>query len=204
MGEAGMILVFVLLAFFFGFSQKALSEPPEASSTVNSSKNLGPEQTLAKSEIERLLRELGSSTPPDPKTLSVGAMCYDTAMGTTAAFFICTKCGEKTHLESFKIFQIERAGSILAGISSLSAKLDTSGFCQRCSPEGDPKKNPELRLVIQYPDSKNAMVSPVTLEEIEILSQFLSGSDRYKDETGHEVAMKTYLPRLEKILGATE
>ncbi len=199
MGEGILLVIVVVLALVFGVSSRGETQPASPLSPPSTVLPISQGQPLTRQTMEEALRQLGESVPPDPKSLSVGAMCYDMEMSQESGSFLCPKCNTKTFVEAWIASQIAEAEAMVASMTSLQGKLDCSGFCAKCNPPA-PGNEPRFILHITYPDDRSEVVSPVTTQELKILQQFLRGSDRFTGETGQESAMKDYLPRIEEIL----
>jgi len=158
-------------------------------------------------EIQARLKQLESSDPP--KDLQQGAMCYKTAGPPATADYVCPKCGEKTEyalnrgegrgLTSQVAWDLPTCRRLVKELPVAWVELDESQYCRKCSPD---VTKPQLVLIVRMPElkepQKTAGVGPADLQ---LLKEFLSGSDRHDEGASGESPMKNHLARVEQLLG---
>jgi hypothetical protein len=88
---------------------------------------------------------------------------------------------------------------IAEDIKDFGVELDESQFCRKCSPE---VKEPKLFLVVRYDgEAEPHRYEGVTLDDIQLVSEFLTGKDKHTGGQDAESPLKNYIERLEKLLG---
>ncbi len=173
-----------------------------------------PETPATRAELAARLERLAASPPPTE--LAPGAMCYDTAVAPLRTEYVCPTCGEKTlyaqsdaeggagrrvGAETLGVLRdgIEHYRREVERLASLSAALDESQLCKKCSPD---VRDPEVVLVIAPPGAtaphRTAGVSP---EDLRLLREFAAGADRHDLGPDGERPLKDYLPRIRELLG---
>ena len=161
---------------------------------------------MKRAEIEQKLQRLAASQPPTE--FSEGAMCYSVAMPPTTADYVCPGCGEKTHytvpegtfggIPRLIEWELPRCRRIAGGIEQFGVELDESQFCRRCSPDVEA---PELALLVRYGGEPEVhRYEGVTREDLQLVSEFLSGKDKHVGRQGGEMPLKNYIERLEELL----
>ena len=121
--------------------------------------------------------------------------------------YVCPDCGGKTvygydYSSSFYALQdIASARQIFAGLDSVSElemSLDESSFCSEC--RSDSTGDPALVLRIVWDDG-STHEAPVSLEDLRMLTGFLSGGLEYSTSNDGTVPLKTGLDHLRELLG---
>jgi hypothetical protein len=208
MGYIAIAVVVFLLAMFLGFSSaRAQSNTGTAKSAPSA---VAETKSFKREDIQRRLLDLSKNTAPTE--LAPGAMCYKPAMPPKSADYTCLKCGEKTLYNLVTAEdrnQTSRAIGIVEVdipncrrtiklIKGIDVSLDESQFCKKCCPD---VKSPKLALTINYDDGKKHRVEDVTNDDLVLISEFLSGSDKHKDSGDFETPLKDHIKRLSELLG---
>ena len=200
-------ILIIIIVVIFGFTASivvpktinALGKKPVIENDGTSSQ----QKRLTREDIQSKLKKLSHSLKPI--ALAPGAMCYEIAAPPDRAEYVCPKDCDKT------IFTTEMTGFILWELPQmresvkelqklgLEAKLDESEFCKKCSP--NQKENPQLKLVIAYPDGKVNILRGVYGGDMRLIQEFLSGAKKHSTSHGSEEPLKEYIPRLEQLLG---
>ncbi len=161
-----------------------------------------PMKRLSSEEIRSKLKILSMKSVPNDIEIR-GAMCYDMAMPPERVEYVCSKDGSKTiyttEMVEFIEYQLPAIRSLAESMPSISVVIDETEFCKKCSPT---VKDPQLIMTVLYSD-RSHRVKGITVRDITIMHDFLSGKDRYKDEFDAETALKDCIPRLEQLLGIT-
>lgn len=173
--------------------------------------------TQSRAELEKRLTTLASRQPPS--RLAVAAMCYEMAAPPIRLEYVCPACGARTlyaaqeHDEKADaaarrvpwetltdlIGEIRELRATAAAIKGLDVRLDESQFCSRCSPDSG---EPRLVLVLRYAgEAEPRRVPGVTPSDLQLLSEFMSGSLKHAAGMGEEQPLRDYLPRLRELLG---
>ncbi len=149
--------------------------------------------------IEAKLDSLSKTPKVEPTR---GAMCYEPMMrNNESKDFICSKCKKATKYDIETYEEIVQAKRILEGIKNLKVVIDDSGFCKSCSP----KPSLRFKVSIYYPDKKDPIVSELSIQDVNIIKQFLDGSKVYTGERDSKTDMKDMLPLLKRVfLGVKE
>ncbi len=163
---------------------------------------------VSKKDIEQMLISLSKS---DPKNLApVGAMCYKVAATPDRIEYICPVCGEKTLYTSDikNIYQrnftkiiyedLQQMRQIVSKMPKIDCVLDESQLCKKCSPDVE---NPDLCLIIKIKDEKLHKTCNISLIDIELLYEFLSGQEIHRTKYDKEEPLKNYQNRIEELLG---
>jgi hypothetical protein len=166
--------------------------------------SISPEDTIKGPYTKKGIHDrlVTLSKNPIPKNLRMGAMCYDISGPPDRTEYICPKCNEKTiyasDLAEFVYIDIQACRSYMKYFKGINAKLDESQFCKKCSPD---VKKPELCFEILYDDEKKLHIScGITNIDMQLVSEFLSGSKIHSTFNGSEEPLKDYVNRLEKLL----
>lgn len=207
-----VILMTSVLFMAAGCRKQKLQEPnfPLSSAIVSKSSTF-----LSREKIQSQLQKIALS--PRPETKKISAMCYEIAAPPSVAEYVCPKCGEKTlyvremanssdkgniadqdTISALK-WELDGCRRQIQKISKLSVELDESQFCKKCSPD---VKNPQLVLVVHYPEEQKIhRYMGVTTSDFELLIHFLNGEKKYKLMMDDETAIKDHLQQLKKLLG---
>jgi len=180
-------------------------------------KGVSPEITLTeaknvkRADIQQRLQKLADSKPPAVN--KTGAMCYSTAAPPQKVQYICPKCGEKTlytlakeneegsdwRLNNFIEYELDFCRREAKAIKGISLSLDESQFCKKCTPD---LKSPKLAVVVNYEGEKKPhRVEGITRSDLQLIAEFLSGSDVHTDEYDCETPLKKHVKRLSELLG---
>ena len=154
--------------------------------------------SLTRTELVERLKKLAESKPP--RNLAPGACCYY-----PAGPHICLKCGNWGYYGQIDIDEIvarykepvERLREI-----GLDVTLIVPELCPQC---GQPLERKKYRLKINYPDLQESV--PVELEseyDIELMTLFLQGKDRYDAGQSGEASLKGEIERLRELFGVAE
>lgn len=189
---------FVALGFRVTVSKSNIKSMDE-----NDNKSISPEDSIkgpftTKNIHDRLV---SLSKKPAPKELKMGAMCYEMAAPPQRVEYVCPKCGAKTLYASNYVNTIQNISSCRSQVESfkgLNAKLDESEFCKKCSPK---IKDPQLCLEIKYTDDEKVhRTCDVTETDMQLIAEFLSGSNVHKTFYDAHEPLKDYMERLETLL----
>ncbi|MBI5218381.1 MAG: hypothetical protein HY958_05575 [Bacteroidia bacterium] len=158
-------------------------------------------KNFSKNDIAKRLEALSKSEAP--KDLNMGAMCYRAARSVDRAEYVCPKCGSKTIYKDDKSRFVEKELSkcrgLVSAIKEIEIKLDESQFCKKCSPK---ITDPELCIQIKLSNETTAHIScRIDAEDILLIKEFTSGSDRHKGAQDYETPLKDHLFRLEELFG---
>lgn len=210
-----LFVVAGIIAFLFmSFNLSAGHGGSHISSDNNGDVNKTPPASSAevkkmtRAEILNKLTDLKNSNTP--AKLSPGAMCYMVAAPPERAEYVCPNCGEKTiypkdkentDITSFIAFHLPACRRYISDIrkNGIDAELDESSFCSKCS-KGE--STPELALVVKYPDlEKTQRTSPVSSDDLLILSEFAQNKKTHDGGAGGEKPLKIYIDKIQKLLG---
>jgi hypothetical protein len=172
----------------------------------------GPSRWLTREQIAERLEILSKSPPPE--RLGAGAMCYVMEPNGSVYEYVCPVCGNRTvsatgGLRTDRAYVLEKddvtifrwlVEKIRSFEPSLDISIDESSYCRLCHPE---VISPRLDLVIRYPGGGNVRrVEGVTLSDLGIVKDFLSGLRVHKSVQGDEIPLCAYIDRLREMLGA--
>jgi len=163
--------------------------------------------SLSRKEITERLKKLAKSPPP--KDLKMGAMCYDMAGPPDRVDYVCPRCGEKTLYTNndknrivstfFLEYELSECRRLARDIKGITVELDEHEFCRKCSPG---VKEPAMILKVRYSGRTDAAVTRgITRNDLKLINEFLSGSDRHTGEQGRETPLNQYMKRLQQLLG---
>lgn len=197
------IYIITIAILFFGsvFGFKAIHKKTATPDPVKAPKDTS-KKYLTRAEIQKKLKTLKNS--PVPQNLEMrGAMCYDMAAPPRRAEYVCPSCGKKTVYTDAMAQQVEwelpNCRLKIKKLKGLNASLDESQYCHKCSGE---KKDPVLCLNILYEDAKEPhKYCGISGEDIDLLTEFVSDSNKHHDFYDAETPLKDYLERLEAMLG---
>ncbi len=204
------IIAFLFMSFNLSAESAGKESSPDKTSDVNKTPAVTNSEMkkMTRAEILEKLKALKNSEPP--KKLALGALCYETAVPPNRAEYVCPKCGEKTiypnDKENIGYFITFELASCRRNVSELKkaridAELDESSFCSKCSKD---KSNPELALIVKYPDQqKEVRTSPVFAGDLIILTEFAQNKKTHTGVGGGEAPLKNHLDRIEKLLGVS-
>lgn len=203
---AAVLILCVFLFFSFGRTTYARSGGRQIVITV-AQQSPQAARKLTREEITKQLQKLKVSPPP--KKLSPGAMCYEVSERPDRTEYICPLCGERTLYSTdrqggysqdvLKAVDIPTCRGIVKSMTQLDLRLDEREFCRKCRPG---VANPSLTLIIKYPGEQcPRLIKGITVTDLEILSEFLSGKDRHEGTQGIETPLSDYIPRLQEMLG---
>jgi hypothetical protein len=158
---------------------------------------------FTKKQIEQKLEEL--SKAPVPKSLSMGAMCYEMMMPPDTASYICPVCSSRTlYKRDFDNFwyvqgEIINCRRELEKVKGVNIKLDESEFCKKCRPE---VTNPRLILLINIEDTEDTLrIININSNDIRVLGEFLNGDIIHKTFNDGEEPLVNYKKRIIELLG---
>jgi len=161
---------------------------------------------LTRAEVSRRLEQLNQSKTPTE--LKVGAMCYAPRMLPGVIEYVCPACGQKTAFSASSGLDIPQLSSVIPGlpgsralvkqITAVTLVLDESELCRKCSPK---VVSPHVWLVVKYPGQKPYRVKDVTLDDLRLIDEFLSGKEKHRTFNDGESPLKNHLPRLKELLG---
>ena len=201
------VLTVVLLAIF-GLVRTASAVEPGNPSPPPPPITAAAVKGLDKAKLDRLLSRLERA--PEPAT-KMGAMCYDMAGPPDTVNYICPICHAKTvyalgtnstnfgqvWLVAYELATARRlAGQIRT--QSPGIQLDESSLCHRCSPAAT---NRTIVLHLTFADGSTRDVAPRTVDDLQILGDFLAGRRESPTRNDGTVALKATLPRLRELLG---
>ncbi len=162
---------------------------------------LGLDQhTSSRAELGKLLADL-PATPP--KSLEMGAMCYDMAAPPQTNDYICPVDGHRTHytkgeqsgLLSRELRQMRDA---IKRIKKLDVTLDESELCRQCKPK---VTEPAVVLVVRHADGTAQRTRHPSVEDVQMLAELLSGEAVHTGPTGTQTLLKQHEKRLRELLG---
>jgi len=159
----------------------------------------GAEGTRA--SVRERLRELAAA--PAPTNLSMGAMCYKPAAHPQSAEYVCPRCGEKTvyttEQATVVLWELPAMRRLVTQVPNLTVTLDEYEFCRHCSPN---TIDPRTAIVVQFTgDWTGHVTEGVSTDDLELLKDFMSGSDKHIGSEGRQTPLKDHLDRLEQLLG---
>ena len=191
-----------LIVGFGGWSILSAKQSSTGASTVVKSVTVTTNRFLTRGELRDRLQKLAESAPINIE-YQPGAMCYKVAAPPNRIEYVCPVDGHKTlYTNSQAIFIYQELFSMrnyVNAITNIRVRLDESEFCKVCTPEAT---DPKIYLEIRY--GKDEPVHRVALNSADDLSpiyQFLNGRQTYGDGYDGETPMKTYLVRLQQLLG---
>ena len=180
-----------------------------AGARIHSHEDLWYCALMTRKELKGRLAQLARSKPPGD--LAPGAMCYRMAPGPDRVEYVCPTCGERTLYPNaanargrvpswrFLDFELPKMRALVRGIRNPRVALDESNLCSRCTPR---PKDHAIGLVVTYEDPPEPhRVAPVSLEDIQLLSEFLSGGDKHDGSMRGESPLKDHVKRLAQLLG---
>lgn len=209
--------VLVLLAVLAGCGAKekpAATKPDDATPVPTVKDASADKNALTREQLVQRLRDLAKSEPP--KTLAFGAECYKTASLPTSNSHVCSKCGQTTlhalpdaasEAARAAVWQIQlvldrelpACRRTIKEIVGLTAELDDTQFCKKCSPDA---AKPQLVLVVRVPgQTEPQRTAGVTANDLRLIKEFLAGSAKHVGAQDMETPLKNHLPRLEQLLG---
>jgi hypothetical protein len=198
----------ILIAIsFVGCKDSAGDTPAQKSSGTGQTSDSIVLKNATKADMLKQLKKLANTDPP--KTLQLGAMCYEMAAPPDRAEYVCPTCNEKTlhvtprdgigEIAEFLSWQLDNCRRQVKKIKGLNVALDESSFCKKCQP-GDVKH--ELALIITYEESKAPhRVAPISDNDLQLLIEFTRGKVIHDDGPGGEEPLKKSMKRLEVLLG---
>jgi len=87
---------------------------------------------------------------------------------------------------------MQQTGFILTSITN----------CRKCSPG---VKEPAMILKVRYSGKPDAAVTRgITPNDLKLINEFLSGSDRHTGEQGRETPLNQHTKRVQQLLGVPE
>jgi len=210
---AGIIvaLLFIGLLIFAGVRHQGKAHAAPFPGEVVSMPLSPPAPLIAGSPLKETLKarlEKISKNPP-PKDLKPGAMCYSMVGPPDRIEYVCPACGEKTLYARdasgarggtvpFLTFELQQCREMVKRLQDFNISLDEHEFCRKCSPA---TKTPALILITGYPGEKIHVVRDVRSDDLQLLIEFTSGSDRHDGGMIGEKPLKDYVPRLRELLG---
>ncbi|HBX51443.1 MAG: hypothetical protein A2275_14350 [Bacteroidetes bacterium RIFOXYA12_FULL_35_11] len=193
---AVLIIIFLAGAFFLATGTKGnSSEKYSEQAPPDSGKKI-----ISRQELVNKLQKLSDTEAP--KNLEMGAMCYKTAGPPERAEYVCPKCGEKTiyHRNNTRFIEkeIPACRGLVSKIKDMEISLDESEYCRKCSPS---VTEPELCIYLRTSDmEKPDHVCGISSDDLNVLSEFLSGSLKVKDNYDYESPLKEKISTIERIL----
>ena len=193
------------VSFFMIFNSGQSSQAKSAVEiTASGTPVCEPDPSESKEALINRLKSLAQK--PAPKNLNMGAMCYDMADPPDRAEYVCPVCGSKTlyankdnsDIPQFIERDLASCRQIAKSITKVKVVPDESQFCRKCKPN---VKKPQLCLTIHYPDQSKHSACKISEEDMNLLSEFFSGSDKHKLDNDEELPLKDYIKRLEELLG---
>ncbi len=200
-------VIIIVLGLAVGTGCKIATKTKQETSIYHKPNDTMP-SIYTKNDLEKLLQNLSKSEPKDLQ--EVGAMCYKTAGPPDRFDYVCPTCGEKTlyanvrddyYNRDYPVFlyrELERIRSIIANIKSIDCKLDESQFCKKCNPQ---ITAPELCLIVKIEGNEEHKTCNITLNDAEILNEFLNGKVKHLTAYDAEEPLKNYLDRIKVLLG---
>ncbi|MFH0887083.1 MAG: hypothetical protein V1843_02825 [bacterium] len=155
---------------------------------------------LSKRILETQLVEL--SKKPVPEKLGIGAMCYEPVMLPQRVEYTCPKDGSKTFYTddtAFVNWDIPAMRRLIKKINNPSIMLDESQFCKKESPN---VTSPKMGLVVKLDGVKKPHITwGVTENDLKLIDEFLSGSNKHAYGNGAETPLKDDMKRIKELLG---
>jgi hypothetical protein len=210
MGYVALFLAMVLIAILLtlsGVGGQNTNHRAKKPDTTEVSKS----DSMKRSDVRKRLLKLSEGKAPE--NLFMGAMCYEMALPPDRVEYTCPTCGAKTLYASgkedkgariywrmgFFEWDLLACRRIVTQIKNLKITLVESQFCAKCSPDVE---NPVLVLLVHYDGEEEPhRVEDVALEDLQLLSEFLSGRKKHEGDFGVETPLKDHLERLEQLLG---
>lgn len=212
------IIVLAVIAFFSLVGSSQLSAQQSTQSSEQQAEQQGqpvPDKSIQRAEIAKRLKVLAES--PAPTQLRLGAQCYEPMGPNPRAEYTCPTCGEKTLYVYGEVADNEKSQNLrygmvslveatvpgcrrlIKGIKGIKLKLDESQLCQKCRPNIE---NPQLVLIVRYSDeSKEHRTEGISVEDIQLIQEFLSGKNKHVLSNDAEHPLKNFVDRLEQLLG---
>jgi hypothetical protein len=156
---------------------------------------------VKRSTIKEKLEALAKT--PLPTELKKGAMCYAVVNEPDSTYYTCPECGEKTlytiNAGRFVHRELPGCRSMSKTFSEINLTLDESQYCKKCSPDIE---LPQLCITYKLSDdTSETHICGIDSDDLEIMKEFMQGTDKHLAGQGREVPLKDYLPRLQQLFG---
>jgi hypothetical protein len=200
-----MWYIFIIIISTAGIIFGAYSCNFKNSKTSILGNDISPDDTIKgsckRSAIKEKLEVLAKT--PAPTDLKQGAMCYTVVNTSDSTYYSCPKCGEKTLYtkNAGRFVQRELPGcrSMANTLSEINLTLDESQYCKKCSPD---IVSPQLCMTYKLSDdTSETNICGIDSDDLEIMKEFLQGTEKHEAGQGREVPLKDYLPRLQQLFG---
>ncbi len=163
----------------------------------------GKAGSMDRDAIYRMLSRVEKMEEPE---LVMGAMCYEPVAMPAVAEYLCPVCGEKTVYDTSDdafytitgLFETRALFAVLDSVSTLDMALDESSLCSAC--RSDSTTEPALVLRVTWDDGRTHS-SPVTAEDLRMLTGFMSGRLDYVSVNDGTFPLRQNLDRIREILG---
>ena len=195
------VLVAALLAFF---APAVLAAAPPAKSGANppAAEPAPPAAPLTRERINDKLQKLAET--PAPAQLSSGADCYKPKAPPLTADFLCPKDGSRTSYSNGaelagRVRDLPGMRQAATSLPGLSASIDDSEFCRKCTPKAP--ADPQPVLIVKTPGGGEQRTRGVTSDDLQLLREFAMGSLKHEGGQGYETPLKDRLPRIRELLG---
>ncbi len=195
-----MELIITLVVIVFGFGIVTGIHAYQKTADVKKVQEVQTMQRLSSNEIQKQLTVLAKRSPPS-KLSDIGAMCYKVAAPPDRVEYVCPKDGEKTLYKNtmvhFIMSDLPSIRSYASRMPGVTVTIDESELCKKCSPHNDA---PQVHMTVTFADRTHT-VDSVTMQDLQLMFEFLSGKDRHLGSYDAETALKDYIPRLEELFG---
>ena len=161
----------------------------------------------SRDEIEKKLQRLAKKDPP--KTLAIGAMCYEMAAIPDTISYVCPACNEKTlykrdEVNNYRLlelinWELSNCRNIVKNIKGINIVLDESELCKHCSPG---VKEPELCLLVNINNNKDTnRVCNISSQDLTLIAEFLDDKLVHVGEADYESPLKDHIDRIQELMG---
>jgi len=202
-GLALLVLVTLLAIAPHVFASEAPAPQPAPPPSAQPAPQ-APVTPLTREQLAQKLQKLAET--PAPKQMGPSATCYRRAAPPQTADYVCPKDGSRTHYSresgmAARVQELDYLRNLAALVPGVSASIDTSEFCQQCSPHAP--AHPEPILEVKLKDGGTKRTRGVTSTDLSILREFLNGRIEHDDQSG-ATPLKDHLPRIRELLGLDE
>jgi len=167
--------------------------------------------SATRAELSTRLKALAAAPRPPHRILS--AECYEPPQEFHRAEYLCPKDATRTLYAldgnppvgsgtlKFLAEELPAMRHQVAAMKGLDVSLDESPLCRKCSPKSE---SLEVSLVIRYPGEPPRVVRGVREETVQLLAEFLSGTDSHGLGGPDSEPLAEHAARIAQILGLDE